>query len=706
MVKFKAKLRKVKQTKRDARYDTSSISDKYKNNISNRFRALEVQGRDPEEIWVDMKKIIHEEAKANIPTKKQPKKAHWLSQKSVDIAKRRRSAKSEGKRDKARELNAQFQKQARKDKTQYIEDICINIQQHSETNSSKQLFHQIKEITGTFKARKCNVKDSLGNLLTDPQGIIQRWKEYVENLYKKDTKINAEFLEINYDNEPEILEKEVEQALTNIARNKSPGSDNIPIELLNQPDKDVIKTLTALCNRIWKTAKWPEDWKHSIYIPLPKKGDITLCSNNRTISLISHCSKIMLKIIQRRLEPYLERELRKEQAGFRKGRGCRDHISNLRRIMETTREFQHNVIICFIDYSKAFDCVDHKTLWNTLRDMGIPEHLIVLLNNLYNEQQASVRTEFGDSEHLKIEKGVRQGCILSPYLFNLYAERIMREIDLEQYANGVKLGGLNITNLRYADDTTLLATTIKDMKEMLTNLKKASMKAGLSLNIKKTKVMFMGESEKLTIDGEEIEKVEKMVFLGAEINRTATSSADIKRRIALGRTAVAKLATVWKDNHINQKTKIKLLETLVFSIVLYGSESWVINKIERKRIDSFELWCYRRVLRIPWTKRSRNAEVVNIINPKMTLEGRILFLKLKYVGHSLRREDSLEKFILLGNTSGTRRRGRQRTRWWDKIIEETGMKLVDMNRKAQDRTEWRRFCYQAARSRKRLDGTG
>ena len=233
--------------------------------------------------------------------------------------------------------------------------------------------------------------------------------------------------------------------------------------------------------------------------------------------------------------------------------------------------------------------------------MGVPEHLKTLLNNLYNNPQASVRTEFGDSEQFNIEKGFRQGCILPPYLFNLYGERIIRESNVE-HADGVKLRGLNVTNLRYADDTTLLATSINATKEMLTNFKEESLKAGLSLNIKKTKVMFMKEREKLIIGDEEIEEVEKMIFWGAEIERTATCSADFKRRIAMGRTAVARLTSVWRDKHIKLESKIRLLETLVFSIVLYGSESWVINKNKRKGIYSFEIWCYKRNLRIPWTQ--------------------------------------------------------------------------------------------------------
>ena len=151
------------------------------------------------------------------------------------------------------------------------------------------------------------------------------------------------------------------------------------------------KAIHSLCNMIWKTNSWPEDWKKSVYIILPKKGDARVCENNRTIALISHASKILLKVIQKRLEPYVERELANTQAGFRKGRGCRDHVANIRWMMEAAHEYQQDLYMCLIDYSKAFDRVDHNILWTVLREMGIPEHLIILMLNLYQNRRWQLR---------------------------------------------------------------------------------------------------------------------------------------------------------------------------------------------------------------------------------------------------------------------------------------------------------------------------
>ena len=163
----------------------------------------------------------------------------------------------------------------------------------------------------------------------------------------------------------------------------------------------------------------------------------------------------MLKILQARLQQYVNRELLDVQAGFRKGRGTRHQIANICWIMEKAREFQKNIYFCFIDYAKAFDYLDHNILWKILKEMGIPDHVTWLLRNLYAHQEATVSTRHGTTDWFQIRKGVRQGCILLPCLFNLCAEYIMRNAGLEETQAGIKIAGRNINNLRYADDTTL-----------------------------------------------------------------------------------------------------------------------------------------------------------------------------------------------------------------------------------------------------------
>ena len=196
--------------------------------------------------------------------------------------------------------------------------------------------------------------------------------------------------------QPDILECEVKQALESITSNKASEADGIPVELFQILKDDAVKVLCSICQQIWKTQQWPQDWKRSVFIPIPKKGNAEECSNYHTIAFISHTSKVMLKILQDRLQQYVNHELPDVQAGFRKGRGIRDQIANTCWIIKKAREFQKNIYSCIIDKVKAFHSVDHNKLQNSSRDEN-NRHLTCLLRNLYAGQEATVRTGHGSS---------------------------------------------------------------------------------------------------------------------------------------------------------------------------------------------------------------------------------------------------------------------------------------------------------------------
>ena len=227
----------------------------------------------------------------------------------------------------------------------------------------------------------------------------------------------------------------------------SGGDDGIPVELFQILKDDVMKVLHSICQQIWKTQQWQQDWKRSAFIPIPKKGNPKECSNYCTIALISHASKVMLKILQARLQQYVNHELPGVQAGFRKGRGTRDQITNIHWIIEKAREFQKNIYFCIIDCAKDFDWVDHKKLWRILQETGIPDHLSYLLRNLRAGEEATVRTGHGTTGWFQIGKGAHQGCILSPCLFNLYAKYFMWNAGLaEALAESRLPGEISITS--------------------------------------------------------------------------------------------------------------------------------------------------------------------------------------------------------------------------------------------------------------------
>ena len=228
--------------------------------------------------------------------------------------------------------------------------------------------------------------------LTEAEDIKKRLQEYTEELNKKDLHDPDNHDAVITHLEPDILECEVKWALGSITMNKANGGGGIPAELFQILEDDAVKVLHKICQQIWKTHQWPQDYKRSVCIPIPKKGNAKECSNDHTIALISHASKVMLKIFQARPQQYVNRELPDVQVVFRKVRGTRYQIANICWIIEKARVFQRNIYFCFINYAKAFDCVNHNKLWKILKEMGIPNHLTCLLRDLCAGHEGTVRT--------------------------------------------------------------------------------------------------------------------------------------------------------------------------------------------------------------------------------------------------------------------------------------------------------------------------
>ena len=459
-----------------------------------------------------------------------------------------------------------------------------------------------------------------------------QWQEHTE-LYKKDLNDPDNHDGVIIHLESGILECEVKWALGSITTNKASGGDGIPVELFQVLKDGAMKMLHSLCQQIWKIQQWPQDWKRSVFIPVPKKGNAKECSNYCTIALILHASKVMFKILQARLQQYLNQELPDVQTGFRKGRGTRDEIGNICWITEKARKFQKNIYFCFIDYTKAFDCVDHNKLWKILQEMGISDDLICLLTNQYAGQEATVRTICGPMNWFQIGKGVHQGCILSLCLFNLYQSTSCETQDwMKHKLESRLLGEISITSNMQMTNM-LMAESEEELKSLLMKVKKESEKASLKLNIQKTKIMASGPIISWQIDGETMETVTDFIILGSKITADGDCSHEIKSHLLLGRKAMIKLDSILKSRDITLPTKVHLIKVTVFPVVMCGCKSWTIKKAESPRIDGFELWCWRRLLRVPWTARRSNLSIVEEIGPEYSLEGLTLKLKLQYFGH-------------------------------------------------------------------------
>ena len=251
----------------------------------------------------------------------------------------------------------------------------------------------------------------------------------------------------------------------------------------------------------------------------------------------------------------------------------------------------------------------------------------------------------------------------------------MRNARLDETETGVKISGRNINNLRYADDTTLMAESGEDLKTFLMKVKEESEKVRLELNIQKTKIMASGPIISWQIDGGTVETVTDFILGGSKITADGDCTHEIKRHLLFGRKAMTNLDSILKSRDTTLPTKVHLVKAMVFPVVMYGCESWIIKKTEHRKIDAFELWCWRRPLRIPWTARRSNQAILKEISPQYLLEGLIPKLKFQYFGHLMQRTDSLEKTLMLGKIKGRRRRGQQRMRWLDGITDSMDMSL-------------------------------
>ena len=224
---------------------------------------------------------------------------------------------------------------------------------------------------------------------------------------------------------------------------------------------------------------------------------------------------------------------------------------------------------------------------------------------------------------------------------------------------GIKIAGRNISNLTYADDTILMAESEEELKSLLMKLKEESEKVGLKLNIQRTKIMASGPITSWQIDGETMEIVTDFILGGSKITSDGDCTCEIKRCLLLGRKVMTSLESILKSRDITLPTKVCLVKAMVFPVVLYRCESWTVKKAEHQRINAFELWCWRRLLRVPWTAGRSNQPILKEISSQYALEGLMLKLKFQYFGHLMRRTDSLEKTLMLGKIEGRRRRGQQ-----------------------------------------------
>ena len=717
MMTFHARLQKVKkQSETRMKFDLEKLKDpniqeSFQAMIGGKFAPLRIVKNVEEQEDLDTLTETFSTAITATATellgKHRPKKKKWITDDILDMCDRRRKLKSrkhdaEGAR-RYNETNRKIKKAMEKAKENWIEEQCQEIDSNLTQNNSKKAYQIVKDLTTTKKGRANTIQDKSGKSLTEEQEILCRWTEYCSELYNHDTKGDPTVLpgphSTNQDDFP-ILREEVESAVRSLKTGKSAGVDNIPAELLQAGGEAMIDALHVICSRIWETGEWPTVWTQSLIITLPKKGNLQMCQNYRTISLISHPSKVMLKILLNRLKPQAEEIIAEEQAGFRTGRSTTEQIFNLRVLMEKYQEHQQDLYHVFIDFKKAFDRVWHAALWTTMHKYNIGVNLITIIRNLYDKATSAVLFNGNAGDWFRTTVGVRQGCLLSPTLFNIFLEKIMTDA-LENHEGTVSIGGRTITNLRFADDIDGLAGKEEELADLVETLDRTSTGYGMEISGEKTKTMTNkaeGFTRNIKVKDQNLESVSNFKYLGATVTDEG-SKREVLTRIAQATSALGKLKTIWKDKGISHKHKIQLLRSVVISTFLYACETWTLTAELERRIQAFEMRCYRKIFGITFKDRVRNEEVRSQVAAAIGRHDDLLTIvktrKMRWYGH-VTRSAGLAKTIMQGTVPGGRKRGRPKKRWDDNIREWTGLPLAVTLRLAEDRTRWREVIRSSA----------
>jgi hypothetical protein len=429
-------------------------------------------------------------------------------------------------------------KSARQDKEHWIDEQCEEVERCLKIGNTRQAYSLIKMLGKKFVSRLNVIRNKEGIIVQSKKEIKQRWTQYCSSLYKdhgggdRMVKELEEITSLNNEDPQDILYSEVQEAIRALKKNKSPGSDGITSEMLQAGGEQLAHEIHKLCNKAWHEGTIPGEWGKSILVPIPKKGDLSECSNYRTISLINHTGKVLLIVLLNRLKQQLDPHLSEEQAGFRKDRSTVHQILILRLFAEKAKRQGKKIYNCFIDFQKAFDTIKHKIIWAVLQSYGVETKMIRLLHKIYEKAQSAIRIGKDRGDWFQTDVGTRQGDPLSPLLFITYLERVMDQV--KQNTCGINISGIIVNNLRFADDIDLIDEDCSSLQNQIELVRKAAEQAGLIVNTNKTKTMVFGDrniDQEIHVARETIENVEKFEYLGSLLTWDNNYSDEIKRRI-------------------------------------------------------------------------------------------------------------------------------------------------------------------------------
>ena len=706
VMKVRVKLKIPKKASREIQADLNmlknpQINAAYNEIIQNRFSVLDIedveQNEEIDRMWMELKEGVKSAIEAAVPKQKRRKKNEWITEEILGLMDERRKQKRRSKE--YEEIDKEIRRECKLAKEKWYENRCMEIEEDMKNHNMKELHTKVKNLTNRrahIRTGNNCIKDKNGRVLFEQKEVEARWIEYIQELYDDDDRGEPPMEKEKCG--PDITQAEVMHAVKKMKKLKAPGPDKVTTESLKALNETNTKTLTSLCNKIHRSGHIPPDLLESTFITIPKKPKTMECCEHRTISLMSHVLKLILRVIVERNDRRIEQEISDSQSGFRPQRGTREGIFNLRTIIERYLEVDKSIYICFIDYEKAFDRVYHTEIMKSLDRIGIDGKDLNIIRNLYWNQRAAIRLKEGLSTKFPIKRGVRQGCVLSPKLFNIYTEHIFREVE---NLPGCSVGGININNLRYADDTALIADDPVKLQAIIEKVNSVSENYGLRMNIKKTKTMVISRERTapeidMRVNGEKLKQEDEFKYLGQCITNDGRCEKEIRRRIAIAKATFNNMKDVLASRKIRLDVRKRVLNCYVMSTFLYASETWTLSKETEDKIEALEMWCYRRMMRISYRDHITNEEVLEKVKEKRKLLKDIKSRKLQYFGHIIRAE-GFQKQILEGKINGRKKRGRPRKSWAGNITQWTRCSYAQLTQMARSRRDWRSMAVEVLR---------
>lgn len=701
---MRIKLKKVLQPKPPSRIAWESADhnrkELYRQQVDRQLRkeCTTLQGATTkdniEQTWTDFRDTLRQTGEQIIGKEDRKQRKPWMTMKILKLMDERRSAKNKCERQ-YKNIDKEIQRQIIMAKENWLHTKCDEAEQLQTQHKDRELHRKIKEITGLWRPKHLSaIANDNGVIELDHNKQQAIWENYLRELFG-DAGRKQEYPKIDKGEALPILKEEVIKAIKDTKNNKAPGADRITAEHFKHISDGAMGVLTQFFNAVYATGTIPEDWVTSTFIALPKKNKAKKCEDHRTICLMSHAAKIFMRIIYNRIYKKCDDFLTRSQYGFRRGTGTREAILGLTLIAERYMEVQRKLYVCYVDYKKAFDRIQHEKLIEVLTRVGLDERDIVMIRNTYWNHRGCIRTEKGNTRCIDIQRGVRQGCILSPLLFNIYAEHIIRK-SLQKCTEGAKVNGTVINNIRYADDTVVLAESEEHLQTLMNILAEESAEMGLEVNTAKTKTMIFSRNPQdnnsnaiITINGVQIETTQRYIYLGRDVNSQLDHSKEIRRRIEMARSGFLNMRKFLCHPKLPISTRLRTLKCYIWSLLLYGCETWTLKQEDTKRLNAFEMWMYRRMLRVSWTSRTTNSEVLDKMNTRAHLVGTIKVRKTAYLGHIMRHTEFEQiQLIIEGKIDGKRSMGRKKKSWLRNIRDWTHTDGNTLIHQAQDRESY------------------